>query len=468
MGAVTMPSGETSGVDMKRLTWETPREVALYDFVWRWLDWLGSPARLFTLAMVAFVVRAPGLLLHPRFWAEEGTFYFAHAYGHSFWDAITYIPPQIPYYLFLTNLGVALAGRVPIEWAPLITSLFAMVVQFLPVALIVWSRSELFNANARKACGVLLVLLAPSGWELWLTTTGLQFWCALIAALILLDVAGPVGRWGKVISLALLAICGLTGLIACFLTPLFILSALLRRRWLQFAQAAVLIGCCLFHLSILVTHTQGISQNRFSQLDLNTFVSIVWTRALVLPFLGPDIARVLGFGLRTTRSFDAIKLYAITWLLIALGIGAVVLLYRKVERTLTNLLLAGSALMLLVMSVVLALGQKSGLIMYPASSRYFYVPNVLLLMLMLNYVVEPERIKVSCRLRSLILFFAIGMSILYFPSSTLSSPQSPRWSAEAAKWRKDPGYAMEIWPKDWYVRLENQSGGTGRKQESRE
>ncbi len=453
---------------MKRISWETRREVALYDFLWRWLDRLGSPARLFILALVAFVARAPGLLLHPRFWAEEGTFYFAHAYGHSFWDALTYIPPHIPYYLFLTNLGVALAGRVPLEWAPLITSLFAMTVQFAPVALIAWSRSELFNANAKKTCGVLLVLLAPSGWELWLTATGLQFWCALIAVLILLDFAGPVARLWKVISLGLLAICGLTGLIACFLTPLFILSARLRRRRLQFAQAAVLIGCCLFHLSILVTHSQGISQNRFSPLDLNTFVSIVWTRELVLPFLGPDIAKVFGFVLRTTRSFDAIRLYAITLFLIALEMGAVVLICGKVERTLTNLLLAGSALVLLVMSVVLALGQKSGLIMYPASSRYFYVPNVLLLMLMLNYVVEPARIKVSCRLRSLILFFAIGMSILYFPTRTLSSPQSPRWSDEAAKWRKDTGYAMEIWPKDWYVRLGSQFGTATRKEESRE
>ena len=73
--------------------------------------------RLWLIAYLAFFlalsfVKAPRVLIEPRFWAEDGAFYFAHFRSLDLWSALTYVANGN--YQLLTNVLVYLATRVPL------------------------------------------------------------------------------------------------------------------------------------------------------------------------------------------------------------------------------------------------------------------------------------------------------------------------------------------------------------------
>ncbi|HZV81410.1 MAG TPA: hypothetical protein VFF53_04500, partial [Geobacteraceae bacterium] len=61
---------------------------------------------LLTLAIALFVAwRQPELLTAPRFWAEEGTNFFAYAYAHSWWENLLH--PQFGYYTLYNAIATS-------------------------------------------------------------------------------------------------------------------------------------------------------------------------------------------------------------------------------------------------------------------------------------------------------------------------------------------------------------------------
>ena len=92
------------------------------------LDVIGSSAVFLVLALW----KAPGILRHPRFWAEEGTVFYAGFVGKSFLECIFYIGHgslQI-----LSNAIVYLAAQAPVAFAPAITTYLALGLHLLVVA----------------------------------------------------------------------------------------------------------------------------------------------------------------------------------------------------------------------------------------------------------------------------------------------------------------------------------------------
>ena len=79
-------------------------------------------------AAIVMGLRAPQFLTAPRFWAEEGSIYFAHAWSHPWWETLWLAPPG--YLTLWANGAAVLATRmVGLSAAPLITTRVAMRVQ---------------------------------------------------------------------------------------------------------------------------------------------------------------------------------------------------------------------------------------------------------------------------------------------------------------------------------------------------
>jgi hypothetical protein len=81
-------------------------------------------ARIAVFLLFAFVVllRQPALLLNPRFFCEEGMIYYAYALHHPMLDAL--LRTAAGYYSLVQNVSALLAAYcVPVEWAPLVTTL---------------------------------------------------------------------------------------------------------------------------------------------------------------------------------------------------------------------------------------------------------------------------------------------------------------------------------------------------------
>ena len=148
---------------------------------------------LLVLAGCLTVWRQPRLFSHPRFWAEEGTVFFSRALCAPWSQAL--LQPAPSGYLKVFNNLVSLwaAYLVPLERAPLVTTLAAFVVQMVPLAILLTGASELHRGKLRQTLLILIILLNVYTGEIWLNTTNSQNYILLTALLIWSSVNG-LGR----------------------------------------------------------------------------------------------------------------------------------------------------------------------------------------------------------------------------------------------------------------------------------
>jgi hypothetical protein len=260
---------------------------------------------LLVAAALAMILRAPVYVTSPSFWAEEGTLYFAVAWGRSLRETLSYRQAG---YLSLwpklaTFVGARLArsGLVPLVHAPQVTVAFALVVQLLPVAVIAWSRAPFWGGSIRRAVGILIVLVGVLTDEIWLNTVNSQPWLVLAAALLLLEPAAS-GRARSWAAAGLLALAGLTAPTTSVLLPLFVWRAWRSPTRPALAQAGVLAACAVVQAWCMWAAVRSGESlpARTGGIDLGVFAATVWMRTLILPLFG--VARAQEFGRLIVRS----------------------------------------------------------------------------------------------------------------------------------------------------------------------
>jgi hypothetical protein len=113
----------------------------------------------FLAAIAVLVTRRPDAILHPQFWAEDGTVFYAQAYNHP---SIGQIFAPSAGYLQLLPRFVALAAQLfPLSWGPAIFAFVGIAVQGAPAALLVSRRLEnvIPDRRLRIAAGLLYLAL---------------------------------------------------------------------------------------------------------------------------------------------------------------------------------------------------------------------------------------------------------------------------------------------------------------------
>ncbi|MDF1793571.1 MAG: hypothetical protein P1U88_16780 [Thalassobaculaceae bacterium] len=177
------------------------------------------PLLLAAGSVLATVWRLPEILAEPRFWAEEARVYFAHALSAPALDAL--LAPHQGYYSLVPNLATWLATLVPLERAPEITTAIALTVQALPALVAALGSGPWVDTPLKRTTAVLTVLLVGAAGELHATTICSQFHLAVLAAVIYLDTETPPLPLRQTTYGLLLILCGLTGVQAIMLLPLF-------------------------------------------------------------------------------------------------------------------------------------------------------------------------------------------------------------------------------------------------------
>lgn len=421
----------------------------------------GLPAALALLLVVALTyLRDPRYFLQPRFWAEEGSLHFAFSYSHGWLQAL--FQPQLGYLNFWPNLATLLATLPPLEYAPLVTTMLALLVQLLPIALILWSPSPLWQGWVRKALGAAVVLLVPITTEVWLNSVNSYTYFAVIAFLLLIEEA-PAGRARSWIYRLLLAASGLTGTLACFLTPLFLYRAWEEKKPERWRQALILVACCAVQAALIFSYRGSASvSQRFTPAGLTTLGGAVWAQSIGLLAAGLDRAHEFGRNQMDLMKTNpaAFKMWGRGLLAAALVVLAAVSANIPLRKRL--LFLASYALLIFLPLSFSVITEKYTFLNTGVHSRLFLAPNILLGWMLVANLRPPAGAgwrlwagRLSGLLAGALLAAALVWGAQSFRQTWIPATAWPDWKQEVQAWRANPGHALKIQPADqgWVVKL---------------
>ena len=387
---------------------------------------------IFALTAVLVVSRDPSLFYAPRFWAEEGTEFFHTAYVSPLFEAL--IEPHQGYYLIWPNLAAILAVyTVPIEYAPAVTTWMALLVLLAVIGLILVNEASALDTPFKKAVASLAALVVGATGEIWLTSINSQYYFALIAFLLLIDRKQiPLKRRAFYV---VAAIAGLSGPMANFITPLFLLRYWQKRErgdlvlFLIFCVTSFIELYSIVYSIVVIggaAYYSGVNPRFHTSASISAVLRTMTFSGLGYPIIG--------------------RLPIRRWIPELLVIASIVLSISQISELMLFIL---SVVILTIIPVLSSFDMAGG-------DRYAYAASVILAMQLLAQSTNT-RLPVAARVLSSSL---LVVSLVYWSWSFRTSfhrcldpscysfhdPSWPTWSSEVAAWRADPTRKLQVWP----------------------
>lgn len=395
------------------------------------------------------------LVLEPRFFAEEFSIYFQGSHIGEWHEWMT--RPYQGYLSILPNLGTGLARSVsPLERAPLVTTLLALLVQGLVVLKIVTSRASLFAGWPSRSLGLAALLMLPGARQVQASLILSQYHLTILATLMLLDRPdGTTGRIRSVVRGIGLFLIGVSSPVALFLVPAWAIRAW-KQRSLSSLLDVVALGLAAALQAIVITGWTGptafgpsaseVSAGRTGahtpgQLLASTGLGLI-ARAAIGPEIVQEFVLSIPGGALDERGEPTILVLLASTLLIALfGI----LVWRSARD------LFAVSVCLFLPSAWFSLTPWMELSARTDSSRYHFAPAfVLYLSLLATFNSRTAREAGWKRTAA-----AIGLMAV-LATGTLGELRSgpidqgrADWRQEVTRWRADPSHAIEFAPVGW-------------------
>lgn len=391
---------------------------------------------LLLLAFAALVAaRLPNVFIKGRFWAEEGTTYFANALHRPWHDALF---AEHSGYINLTASAATLLARhlMPLAEAPLLTSSLALLIQACPAILLATSGIAWLTRPPVLAIALLLVATPVQSAEVWVNAITSQFHLTLCTALILALPPRP-GAVG-VFRTGLLALAGLSGPTAAFLLPLLLLRAWKERTPARLREAAVLaIAACIQVVTVLLNPVPG----RPIGIAPHTLLLVVLIKQILLPLTGSHVAREVAVDLALI-----FRAGGQPWLAYAAVLAIVSLLAALIARARVPEArwFAIAASLVAILSYSAALGGDAPLITVDSGLRYAFIPNVLMALAWLAIAVTGQGAPRWIAAALVIATLVVGIGEYWRIDPQFAD--GPAWRNEVARWRADASYWVQFWP----------------------
>ncbi len=340
------------------------------------------------LAGALIVSRRPDAIMHAQFFAEDGTLFYTNVYNHGL--LATLVVPQSGYFQELPVLAAGIAQLVPLALAPLVTNSIAIVIRVLPVGLLLSRRAETISPDIRVRALLAALYIGLPGAPESNANVDNALWYLAVAAVIVLMLRPPVSRAARVLDVAVVALCSVTGVFSIALAPL----AFLYRRWRgatsvsRLNLAILTTGAAVQLLAIFVLEyhlPHGFyAQPRDVQplhATVSGFFRIFGARVIAEPLLG-----------------NTIELNAAVAILLGLlaAVGGVVA-FRRGTAELKLTIGFGAALFVMALARPWGIGWP-GLTLFPTGSRYFIIPQfaaVATLVWAVGYTHRPWRVVLA-------------------------------------------------------------------------
>ena len=312
-------------------------------------------------------LRSPGLLVHPRFWAEEGNLYYGKLQAMSPLKGLVRVLNGN--YQFLTNAFVEVALRFPVRWAGAVTTYLglgaAMLCCWLMARLLLSRGCSAWTACL--ACG--LFALQPGGYEVFLNATNVQWVSSVIGLLLCLSEEVPAAGPAALLSYGGLLVCGMTGTPTCILLPLFVIGAVWRRTTFGWTMAIVLGAATAAQASIVLAHHGEMSRvfalSAYAPLPL--VFQVFFTRLLPVALVN-DLGVILG------EPTTAARIAACQIVVVGLGgLAVVASIARGRLGIFVTLVLALGMAAIPLINEFGALSSATGMLSGLSGGRYFFL-----------------------------------------------------------------------------------------------
>jgi len=391
-------------------------------------------------------VKAPAVLTDPRFWAEDGAFYFKDFRALDAWGALLHVTNGN--YQFLTNVLVYLATKVPLVHAPAVTTYGAYLVEALAVVLI---HAVVVGYRVNRLAGLLLVAawtLMPASYETWASATNVQWTCSVSMLLVLMLPGATIERHFAQ-TLVWTAICGLTGVTSCMLAPGY-----LARAWIDRSRHFAVLGtllalCALLQLAVLMRYGYGAADRSFV-LDPRILTLPTLLQTILVPLFGVEWIGKLSTPLREgARALSAFVYLAGLSLMLFAVVAA-----RRAQPTAIVLIVAGLWALVSLVNTFGALGPPLELMSGKGSARYFLFGAMCFCLLLAIGTAAGSRHQSV--IAAVLLLAIVGKSIAQIGERwTIEHVEGPSWKQELAKCAAAAPCEVAIWPKGWSVRLQS-------------
>jgi len=310
-------------------------------------------------------LRKPDSLENPQFFAEDGTVFFIGARQLGLQAVLT---PYGGYLHLMPRLIALAAGFFDPLWTPAVYNGAALCFDVAVMGLLFSRRVPL---PAKPGLALAFALVPHSG-EVFLSLTDMQ-WCLALALVLLLlmdDAETAAQRWFDRI---VLAVCGLTGPFICFLSPLFVVRAGVRRT----AEAAILAFLALLAAAVQASYLYAYRSHFARPLPVDP-------RGLMASMAGRLYGTFwMGYGI------PAIPPSAL-WITMGVAVTAIAgwVAFRRGDWRQSRATLA-LAWICFVVPVAIKFRYDAHVIAGPGNGdRYFFLPHVLLAWLLVTACIQ--------------------------------------------------------------------------------
>lgn len=212
---------------------------------------------VFLIALLILFSRRPDAILNAQFYAEDGTFWYADAYNHS-WRCL--FMAEAGYLHTVPRLVALFSVIFPLALAPLVMNLVAFFFQILPINLFLSSRFNSISLNIRVLAGF-LYLAVPNSFEIHANATNIQWHLALLACMVILASSPHSIAW-KVFDFTILTLASVDSPLGIPLIALVAASWWMRREKHAGLQLLALVpGTMIEIIFLLFSQTRRAAPN---------------------------------------------------------------------------------------------------------------------------------------------------------------------------------------------------------------
>jgi len=419
---------------------------------------------IFLYGLFLAFIRNPNFFIKPRIWSEEGSVYLKAAYLRPFWDAF-FEAHEFGYFNLYTNLSTLIARyAVSLENVPYVTLFFSFLVIAIPILLISFGDSDVWDQGYKRVGLITLFLFIQPGIESWLTLISSQYYFGIITFVVLLMDFKNIDWKHYVLLGPLLLIATLSGVMSCIVIPFYLYKGFIEKnKSFMFLSIPLMIGL-LIQIQVffvLIGNSTCPPSVRFANVGFPLLSFTIMAKNIITPVAGLKIANEFGSIIRPLFEDRGILFYlALSFTLIFQTFFFMFLiknLNKKIKKYGIILLF-----LIVIINVCTMLPPKLMAISGIGMGRYFLFPNFIMLVAL--FMVFQETIKdiyrdhsitISRFVFSFLFFLSIINGLGSYRINNHQFRHSPDWRKEAALFKNNPKkQSILIWGQGhWEIKL---------------